>query len=178
VEDNSVQKREGQAKEGGTGRPTLELCFISILGLVIVAAFLDALTYDFVSARAPLVILVPLLVLIAVQINRARLAARNTDLSGDLSRVFRGKNGVFNKTAGFMGWMLLLLGLIFVAGHYAGIALFMFILMHLVAEEKLTLSISVSAVVTILIYILFEFVFNITLYRGLIYRIWAGYDIF
>jgi hypothetical protein len=53
----------------------------------------------------------------------------------------------------------------------------MFFLMYLVAEEKLSLSLIVSISVTVIIYLLFELLFNIELYRGLIYRIWAGYGI-
>lgn len=172
---DSRDHEEGQQKKDKTA---LELCFIIALGLIVLAAFSVSLTYDIVSARAPLVIMTPLLVLIGVQIRRTLRTARHASVPGQIGRAFRGKNGTFNAVFGFLGWMLMLLGLIFVTGHVAGIALFMFILMYLVAEEELVLSLSVTAVVTLLIYLLFEFVFNIELYRGLIYRIWAGYDIF
>lgn len=159
-------------------KKTLELCFSIIVGIIVLSAFITSLTYDFVSARTPIVILVPLLILTGVQIRRSwKQASGEVDLMADLSDVFRLKNKEFNGIAGFFGWMVFLLVLIFVTGHYVGIAVFMFFLMYLVAEEKLTLSIIVAVAVTIIIYMLFEHLFNIELYRGLIYRIWAGYGI-
>jgi len=157
---------------------TLGLIFSLCFGLVVAAAFVQALTYDFVSARAPLVILIPLLILSVFQIKRDWTAARGTDIKGDLSNTLHLNNSSFNSIAGFMGWMIALLAMIFVTGHYAGIAAFIFLLLYIVAEERFTLSASVAIIVTLVLLILFEFIFNIPLYRGLIYRIWAGYDIF
>lgn len=157
---------------------TLELCFILFCGLAVLAALIESLTYDFVSARAPLVVIVPLLILIGIQIKRAWTAAGDVDVGADLSRAFKGRNKEFNNVGGLLGWMVLLLALIYVAGHYAGIAAFMFILLRMVSDEDLMISVGVPAGVTIITYILFEYLFNIELYRGLIYRIWAGYGVF
>lgn len=161
-----------------TNKKTLELIFILTVSLIVAAAFAQALTYDFVSARAPIVVLVPLLILCLVQIKRAWAEARQTDIKSDISQVMCLQNANFNSIAGFMLWMILLLVLIFVTGHYAGIAVFMFMLLYMISGEKLVLSISVPAVVTLIVYVLFEHIFNIPLYRGMIYRIWAGYGIF
>lgn len=158
-------------------KQTLELCVSIGVGLLVLVAFISSLTYDFVSARAPLVILVPLLLLSFMQIKRAWHGAKETDLMADLGNTLRLKNSNFNGIAGFFGWVVYLSILIYVAGHYAGILIFMFFLMHLVAEEKLSLSLITSVVVTVVIYMLFEHLFNIELYRGLIYRVWAGYGI-
>jgi hypothetical protein len=49
--------------------------------------------------------------------------------------------------------------------------------MNMVAEEKLSASLIIPTVVTVIIYMLFEHLFNIELYRGLIFRIWMGYGI-
>ena len=156
----------------------LEFCFSIFVSIIVLSAFIACLTYDFVSARTPIVILVPLLVLSGIQLTRAwKAAAGEIHLIADLSNVFSFKNKEFNGIAGFFGWMIFLLILIFVTGHYVGAAVFMFFLMHLVAEEKLSLSIIVSVVTTIIIFMLFEHLFNIELYRGLIFRIWAGYGI-
>lgn len=157
---------------------TLELCFILFCGLAVLAALIESLTYDFVAARAPLVVIVPLLILIVLQIRRAWAAARDVDVGADLRSALRGRNKEFNNVGGLLGWMVVLLVLIYVAGHYAGIAAFMFILLYMVSEEDLVLSISVPVIVTLVTYALFEYLFNIELYRGLIYRIWAGYGVF
>jgi len=157
---------------------TLGLLFSLCFGLVVAAAFVQVLTYDFVSARTPIVILVPLLILCVFQIKRDWAAARDTDMKGDISNALHLNNSNFNSIAGFMGWMIALLAMIFVTGHYAGIAAFIFLLLYIVAEERFSLSASIAVIVTLAVLILFEFIFNIPLYRGLIYRIWAGYGVF
>jgi hypothetical protein len=157
-------------------RPTLELGFIACVGAVVVAAFVAALGYDFVSARAPLAIMVPLLILIAVQFNRALGAIPSKVFWADIARTARRENRRFNAAVVFIGWMALLLGLIFVVGHYVGIAAFMFFLLRRVSRETMRLSILVTAGTTMALYLLFEQVFNIELYRGLILRLLAGFS--
>lgn len=158
-------------------KSTLELFFISLTGLFVLGGFIAALRYDIVSARTPLCIMVPLLVLIGVQFNRTRKKAHLEAVSSDLSRIVRGRNDNFNSVAGFIGWMGLLLLSILVAGHYAGIAVFMFVLLHFVSKENLRLSLLISIGVTAIIYLLFEHGFNIELYRGLVYKSWSGYEV-
>jgi len=159
------------------GKATLELFFISLTGVAVVGGFIAALSYDFVSARTPLCIMVPLLILIGVQINRTRKAAHKETVLFDVSQAFKGKNKNFNSVATFIGWMVLLLLLILLAGHYAGIAVFMFVLLRLVSKESWMLTILTSAGVTIIIYFLFEYGFNIELHRGLLYKLMSGYDV-
>jgi hypothetical protein len=62
-----------------------------------------------------------------------------------------------------------------VAGHYAGIAAFMYILLNYIAKEKTTVAVATAVGVTLFIYVLFEQVLSMELYRGMIYRISAGY---
>jgi hypothetical protein len=155
-------------------RTTLELCFVAVVSLIVIAAFISALSYEFVSARTPIVIMVPLIILIGVQFVRAVKASRTVDVSSVLSAVAKGNSKKFNRAAGFVGWMLLLLALIIVAGHYAGIAILMFILLRLVSKEDMLFSLALSAGVTIVIFLLFELGFDIELHRGAIFRIWAG----
>ena len=171
----SNQEQEKEQDKGS--KATLELCFTIIIGMLVAAAFLRSLTYDFVSARTPLVILVPLLILIGIQLKRTWGLSDLSEIKNALSGVIKLKNKEFNGIAGFFLWMIFLLILIFVTGHYVGIAVFMFFLMNLVAEEKFSLSLFISIAVTVVIYMLFEHLFNIELYRGLIFRIWMGYGI-
>ena len=63
------------------------------------------------------------------------------------------------------------------AGHYVGIATFMFILLYLISKESKLLPALVSTGVTAIIFILFELGFNIELYRGLFYNLLSGYII-
>lgn len=158
-------------------KSVLELFFISLTGIFVIGAFVAALGYDIVSARTPLCIMVPLLILIGVQFNRTRKAVCAEAVKSELSRVFGGRHEGFNTIAAFIGWMILLLLLILVAGHYAGIAVFMFILLRFVAKERLQLSLLISSGVTVIIYLLFEHGFNIELYRGFAYELWTGFEV-
>jgi len=154
---------------------TLELFFVVLIGLAFVAALIAALNYDFVSARTPLVILVPLLILIGAQINRTRKATNAKAIQSSLSRVATGKVRKFNMVAGMSGWIVMLMLLIFFAGHYVGVATFMYILLNVISKESKLLSALVSTGVTAILYVLFEIGFNIELYRGLIYNFLSGY---
>ncbi len=158
----------GNHDEAAQKSVVLELVFISFVGLVVGGAFIAALNYDFVSARAPLVIMVPLLILIAAQFNKTRNRAEHRLLLTQLSQSFKGRNSEFNSVFLFVAYMTFLLLLIYVAGHYVGISVFMFVLMHWVSRERPVFALLVSIGVTVLIYFLFEHGFNIELYRGYI----------
>lgn len=71
----------------------------------------------------------------------------------------------------------MLLILIMLAGHYAGIAAFMYVLLSYIARENTRVSVGVSALVTGFVYILFEHVLGMELDRGMIYRLSAGYGL-
>lgn len=152
-------------------RLALEIVFIVFLGITVLGALIAALGYDMVSARAPLVIIVPLLVLIAIQFNRTRKLAENNVMIEQVSRALKGGNGDFNKIIGFIGLMAALLVLIWFAGHYVGISVFMFVLLRLISREHSVLALVVAIGVTVLIYFLFEHGFNIELYRGFLPRL-------
>ena len=171
------EKQKTGAERGSPRKAALELCFVSFIGIVVGAGFVVALNYDFISARAPLFIMVPLLFLVAAQLLQTRAATQQDLLLAELSRAVRGQNRNVNVAIGFIGWMALLLVLIFVVGHYAGMATFMFVLLRLVSKESTRLSVCVTVGVTIVVYLLFEHVFNIELYRGLLFRLFAGFDI-
>ena len=169
---------ETERAAGTQKKVALELVFIAVIGLFVLGGFVAALTYDFVSARAPLVIMVPLLLLIAMQFSKTRRQAEHHLVLHELGHAIRGENKEFNSVARFIGFMALLLLLIYVAGHYVGILLFMFVLMNRISSEHPVLALMVSVGVTVLIYVLFEHGFNIELYRGYIFRLLSRYDLF
>lgn len=159
-----------QTDDSVRDKSTLELAFITVIGVLVVCAFITALTYEGSSAVAPLCIMVPLLVLIGLQFKRTLRESHVDRVVSDLMSVVSGGNRVFNGAVVFCGWMAVLVGLIFVAGHYIGIAVFMFVLLRVVSKESLVMSAGVSAGVTLLIYLLFEYAFRIEMYRGLLGR--------
>ncbi len=172
------QQEPGNHDETARKSVALELVFISIVGLVVAGALIAALNYDFISARAPLVIIVPLLILIGVQINKTRGQAEHHVVLEHLSHALKGRNSKFNTVLRFVAFMSFLLLLIYVAGHYVGISVFMFVLMHWISRERLILALLVSVGVAVLIYFLFEHGFNIELYRGYIPRLLSRYGVF
>jgi hypothetical protein len=66
--------------------------------------------------------------------------------------------------------MIFLLASIFLVGHYLGMLAFVFVLLYFKAKESIKLSVIVTLIVTVVIYGLFEQIFNIELYRGLLFR--------
>jgi len=172
------QQDSGNNDETTQNNVALELVFISFIGLVVIGAFIAALNYDFVSARAPLVIMAPLLILIGMQFNKIRRQVGHDVLLNQLSHAFKGRNSKFNSVLRFIAYMTLLLLLIYVGGHYVGISVFMFVLMHWVSKERPILALLISVGVTVLIYFLFEHGFNIELYRGYIPRLLGSYGLF
>lgn len=172
------QQDSGNHDETEQKSVALELVFITFVGLVVVGALIAALNYDFVSARAPLVIFVPLLMLIGVQFNKMRRQAEHHVVLKQLSYSLTGRNSKFNTVLRFVAFMTFLLLLIYVAGHYVGISVFMFVMMYWISRERLILALLVSVGVSVLIYFLFEHGFNIELYRGYIPRLLGRYGLF
>ena len=77
-----------------------------------------------------------------------------------------------------LGWLCLMCVIIVVGGHYAGTVIFMFLMIYFIAKEPFLLSLSVTLGATLLLYGIFEYGFNIELYRGMIFRYFAGYEVF
>lgn len=152
----------------GRGKAVAEFLFIIFVGLVTAAAFLAALTYELVSARTPLTILVPMLILIGVQINRVRKRVTLADVRDEVRRVTGGEHPHLRGALQLTLWMLVLLAMIWLVGHFAGMALFMLIMLRIMAKESWMMSIGVTAGVTVAIYVLFTHVFRLELYRGLL----------
>lgn len=147
----------------------LELSFSFFFGIVLLGAFIACLTYDLVSALAPLCILVPLLILMGIQIKRTVSQASSIGLTRrELFEVIGGSSAKFNSIIMLMGWLLVLLMLIYVAGHYLAILVFQILLLRRAARESWTTTLLVSTIVTAIIYLLFAKVFRIELYLGLI----------
>ena len=166
--------RQPSAKQG---KP-VEMYFISAAGIVFALSLLIALSYDTLPAMTPVFILLPLLLLTALQINRSRILAANTRSSTGSTRPVFNREGQLGKMLKIITWTVLLLGLIVIAGHYAGILIFMFLLLKMESTTGATLALAIAASVTLVLYILFEMVFDTGLYRGLVYRLISGYKLF
>jgi putative tricarboxylic transport membrane protein len=154
----------------------LETYLIAFAGLIFLAALVTAFGYRAIPARTPIFILIPLLLLTVLQIIRSIRAANSGADSADGGAVTAADMHLL-KAMKLVGWTVLLLLLIILAGHYAGVALFMFILLKFVAGKETLFSLAVTAVVTCILFFLFELGFGIELYRGLIFRGLSGYQL-
>ncbi len=168
-EDPPRQETSGAPGEG-QDESTLELVFITITGILVLGAFITALTYEGSSGIAPLCIMTPMLLLIGWHFRRTLQASRADRVLSEIMSAVRGSNKIVNGALVFIAWMVALVGLIFVAGHYVGIAVFMFVLLRIVSKESMVMSIGVSAGVTLVIFLLFEYAFRIQMYRGVLDR--------
>lgn len=153
----------------------LEVCFLAFVGIFVLAAFVEALSYKLVSSRTPFVIMVPLIFLIAIHARRLMGVQEKLDVRARIAAALSGDNANLNKVAAFCGWMGVLLVFITVFGHLVAILAFCIILMRFVENEKWKLTLLVAAGTTLFVYCVFDFVFNIELYRGLIVRWFLGY---
>ncbi len=153
----------------------LEICFLAFIAVVTVAAFFEALTYKLVSSRTPFVIMAPLFVLIVIHARRLWRVREEFDVKARLSSALGGRTPGFNGVLGISAWMVALVLMILILGHYAGIFLFCAILMRFLAGESWGLTILTAAATTLFIFGVFEYIFNIDLYRGLIVRYFLGF---
>jgi hypothetical protein len=164
-----------QAKAHLANMLTLEICFLGLIAAVVLWAFVEALGYALVSSRTPFVIMVPLFVLIVIHARRLFKVRGQADFGHSLRRALAGGVPHLNKVVSLSLGMLALLALITVFGHYAGILAFAFFLMYRSAGEKLVLAAMVAVGTTLAIYVVFELIFDIDLYRGLVLRYFAGF---
>jgi len=86
----------------------------------------------------------------------------------------RGKAAHLNAVVAMCGWMLGLMALIVALGHYVGLLVFSFALM-IRGDETRRMAGIIAIVTTGLIYLVFEYGFDVELYRGLLFRYFAGY---
>lgn len=155
----------------------LELTSLCLLGVMSVAALITALGYDFSSSRPLFVILLPLIVLIAVQLLRIVRAPGADEVIDIVKAAVAGKIADFSSAIEFTIILLLLLFTIYILGHYAALCLAMFYLIRMHGGESLKISILTPLITCILLFGLFDAVFGIELFQGQVYRYFAGYKI-
>ncbi len=153
----------------------LEICFLGLVAVIVVFAFVEALSYKLVSSRTPFVIMAPLIVLILIHGLRIWRVRADFRPGARLREALSGKVANLNKVLGISGWMIAMVAMILILGHYAGIFLFCVILMRFLAGEKWWLTLVLAGGTTFFIFGVFEYVFNVDLYRGLIVRYYLGF---
>lgn len=156
----------------------LEIIFVAIVSFVTLAAFTQALSYHIISSRTPFVIMVPMIVLLALHINKLRKSIGPKGIKHLFGSVLANMPAEVKTTLYLLGWLCVMGAGIIIGGHYVGVTMFMFLMIYYVAKEPFKLTIITTLGTTSLIYGIFEYGFNIELYRGMIFRYFAGYDIY
>ena len=155
----------------------LELTSLVLVGLLTVGALVTAIGYDLSSSRPLFVILVPLVLLIAVQIYRTMRVAGHGQVFPVINAAFSGRIRDFAVASRFLVMLLALLLCIYILGHYAGLLLAMFYLIRIHGGESLKMALAVPVITAIALFGLFDLVFSIELFQGQLYRYFAGYRI-
>jgi hypothetical protein len=122
--------------------------------------------------------MVPLILFLGVALLRLLREGGARGAGGRVAAALRGQVPGARKMAAFMAWLGALLATIIAFGHYAGIAIFVFVLTRVLARERLRSALILSLAVTLILFVVFEIGFDIELYRGLTYRYFAGYKVF
>lgn len=174
-DDTPETEAELQASKRRGNIYALEICFLAFVGVVVVVAFFEALTYKLVSSRTPFVIMAPLIVLIVIHARRLWRVRDQFDVAGRFSAAFAGQTPGMIKVLSISAWMIGMVLMILVFGHIAGILLFCLILTRGLARESWALSLITSGLTVLFIFGVFEYIFNIELYRGLILRYFLGF---
>lgn len=159
-------------------RHALEVCVVAVCIVTILGALIEALTYEFVSSRTPFVIMLPLMTLLIIQLVRLLKVRGPAQVSNCVAAAFGGKIPAFNKKINLLVWFAVMLFVIVLGGHYAGLTLFVFVLTWLLSKERLAVSLAVTLGTVAAIFLVFELGFDIDLYRGMIFRHFAGYRVF
>lgn len=153
-----------------------DFLFSLLLIALLVVCFIALIDYRPVTRRAPLVVMIPLVLMVLGETFRItkklRAIKRENSTHTLLPRLDRNK---LAKASQILGWLIILLVMIYFAGHLGGILLFLSIFLRFVSKEPWKISLGVSAGVTLGLYVLFEKILMIPLYRGAVYDAVSGW---
>ena len=147
-----------------------DFLFSLFLIALLVVFFIALIGYKPVTRRAPLVVMIPLSLLVlgeTVRITQKLRSLRRENSTQTLLPRLDKKE--LKKALQIIIWLIVLLVMIYFAGHLGGIILFLAMFLKFVSEEPWKISLAVSAGVTMGLYVLFEKILLIPLYRGAIY---------
>lgn len=148
----------------------LDLLFCLFLIAMLVVFFVAVFGYSPLTRRAPMVVMIPLA---AMLLGQTVITTKKFNRLKSASPVFsffpKDLHENFKKGVQVLAWLVFLLLVIYLAGHIAGIALFLLIFLRFVSKESWLLAVSVSTGIPIAMHILFEKFLMIQLYQGFIY---------
>ena len=148
-----------------------DLWFCIFFLALLAVFFIVAGGYKPVTRRAPLIVMIPLVAMLLWQLvltvkNLRRVSIAHPKQSGLLKINPQANHRAFQ----IILWLVLLLGMIYVGGHLAGIAVFLFFFLRFVCHDPWRTALYVSAGSAAGLYVLFERLLMIPLYNGAIYE--------
>jgi hypothetical protein len=169
----------GGTKQSGEQKNVMaDFIFTIILSILLVVFLIDAVGFHPVARRAPMVVMIPLILLIIIQIIRLTRVVSFSAMIEFIAKIFNGKEENYKKVFQITLWMIVLIASIYVVGHYVGSALFLFVLLRIISREKWSSTLLIMVIVPVILYVLFEYLLGLQLYRGILYLLWRGYDVF
>jgi len=147
-----------------------DFLFSLLLIALLVIFFIALIGYKPVTRRAPLVVMIPLSLMVLGETFRITQKLRALKRENATQTLFpRLDKEKLTKALQILAWLIILLVMIYFAGHIGGIVLFLFIFLKFVSEEPWKIAMGVSGGVTLGLYLLFEKILQIPLYRGAVY---------
>jgi hypothetical protein len=147
-----------------------DFLFSLFLVALLVVFFIALIGYKPVTRRAPLVVMIPLSLLVLGETIRITQKLRSLKRENSTQTLLpRLDKKELKKALQILAWLIILLVMIYFAGHIGGIILFLFMFLKFVSAEHWKIAVGVSAGVTLGLYVLFEKILLIPLYRGFIY---------
>ena len=153
-----------------------ELWFCLFLIMLLGVFFLAASGCNPVSIRAPLIVMIPLG---AMLLGQLLIAVKNLRQASDSQSEKEGQqkdnSQATRRAVQIILWLVLLLGMIYLGGHLAGIAVFLFLFLRFVCKDPWRTAIYVGAGTAAGLYLLFERVLMIPLYQGVVYLTFSNW---
>lgn len=149
-----------------------DFLFLLVLVALLMVFFVALLGYKPVTRRAPLLVMIPLSLMVLGETIRVLQKLRSQKRENSAASFFIPDfdRKMLKKAIQILAWLIVLLIIIYLAGHIGGIALFLCIFLKYVSGEPWRISLGVSAGVTLGLYVLFEKILMIPLHRGAIYE--------
>ena len=147
-----------------------DVYFCLFLMALVLVFFIASLGYRNVTRNPSWVVMAPLALMTAGQLwaTMKKLKRLRAEISGfswrpdfDPARIRKG--------LGLLVWMLVMMVLIYLAGHAVGIGIFLLIMLKASSREKWRLAVAVAVIAPLSIYMIFEVLLRVPLNPGLVY---------
>ncbi|MBI4632518.1 MAG: tripartite tricarboxylate transporter TctB family protein [Deltaproteobacteria bacterium] len=147
-----------------------ERAFTWFLLLFFSLLFAATWQYDARARLAPLLLVVPAIILSAVHLwiiyRHPRLQEEAAEGGGEESFEI---DAPFSEERKMIGWFIFFAVLIWLVGFLVATPVFLLIFLRLWAKERWPLTIAIAGISTVVIYLLVEVAFRVILYRGWIF---------